>query len=213
MHESPTNATTFGYLTAVASAEHGYFGGYLVVSHLGRPMEFHCTVPILPSRAQQILYGPTLEPFLLGEQIGGSLLAAAKLAPRLILTDWAQFELVQQRIDAPVVLVTAVDSGGNNAAASTADGVHGSAASAAVGWPADVKSPKACSAWGPPFSVGTHNWQLPVGIQSQRAAVVGLLERLCERVDLVEPFARIHEAIREAQRISARGQEAYAPAA
>ena len=78
-HESPSQETTFGYLSTLESAEHGYFGGYLIVSPLGRPLEFHCTAPVRPSRAQEILYGPTLQPYLLGEQICGALLEAAKL--------------------------------------------------------------------------------------------------------------------------------------
>ena len=80
-NETPNQETTFGYLSVINSAEHGYFGGYLIVGPMGRPLEFHCTAPIRPSRAQQILYGPTLEPFLLGEQIAGAMLDAAKLRP------------------------------------------------------------------------------------------------------------------------------------
>ena len=48
IHQTPGGATTFGYLSAVESAEHGFFGGYLLVSPLGRPVEFHCTAPIRP---------------------------------------------------------------------------------------------------------------------------------------------------------------------
>ena len=87
MHQTPSGATTFGYLSAVESAEHGFFGGYLLVSPLGRPVEFHCTAPVRPSRAQEILYGPTLRPYLLGEQIAGTLLSKAQLRPQIILTD------------------------------------------------------------------------------------------------------------------------------
>ena len=87
IHQTPNGTTTFGYLSAVESAEHGFFGGYLLVSPLGRPVEFHCTAPIRPSRAQQILYGPTLQPYLLGEQIAGTLLAKAQTKPQIILTD------------------------------------------------------------------------------------------------------------------------------
>ena len=41
----------FGFLTVVEDDEHGYFGGYLVLSELGRPLEFHCSTPIFPSQA------------------------------------------------------------------------------------------------------------------------------------------------------------------
>jgi hypothetical protein len=77
----------FGFLTVVESAEHGVFGGYLVLSTLGRPLEFRCSTPIAPSRAQQILYGPTLRPYLLAEVIGQALLAGSELPVRIVLTD------------------------------------------------------------------------------------------------------------------------------
>jgi hypothetical protein len=69
--ETQSRETSFGFLSSVHTAEHGYFGGYLIVSELGRPLEFHCTSPVRPSRAQEILYGPTLQAYLLGEDAGG----------------------------------------------------------------------------------------------------------------------------------------------
>src|SRR3954447_14190064 len=101
--ETPSQETTFGYLSVINSAEHGYFGGYLVDGPLGRPLEFHCTAPVRPSRAQQILYGPTLEPFLLGEQVAGAMLDAAKLKPGLILTNCEATLHARSRISSPMV--------------------------------------------------------------------------------------------------------------
>src|SRR5438128_2539215 len=89
----------------IESAEHGYFGGYLAVSALGRPLEFHCTAPLRPSRAQKILYGPTLEPFLLGEQIAGALLDVAKLAPSLILANCEATLHARSRTKVPMILL------------------------------------------------------------------------------------------------------------
>ena len=62
-------------------------GGYLVLNATGRPLEFHCTAPVKANRAQQILFGPTLESFLYGEQIGQTLVAKSGLAPLAIYTD------------------------------------------------------------------------------------------------------------------------------
>src|SRR6188508_3314430 len=104
-NETPCQETTFGYLSVINSAEHGYFGGYLIVGPLGRPLEFHCTAPVRPSRAQQILYGPTLEPFLLGEQIAGAMLDAAKLKPSLILANCEATLHARSRISSPMVLL------------------------------------------------------------------------------------------------------------
>lgn len=77
----------FGFLTAVESGSHGVFGGYLLVDPLGRPLEFHCTAPVKVSRAQQILFGSTLQAHLHGQQIGGTLLAEGTITPDLVLTD------------------------------------------------------------------------------------------------------------------------------
>jgi hypothetical protein len=77
----------FGFLTVLESAEHGWFGGYLVLSPQGRPLEFRCSTPVAPTRAQEILYGPTLRPCLFTEVIGQSLLKGAELPVEVILTD------------------------------------------------------------------------------------------------------------------------------
>ncbi len=96
---------TFGFLTVVESAAHGVFGGYLLVDVLGRPVEFHCTTPVKVSRAQQILYGPTLHGHLHGRQIGATLLAEAKAAPDVVLTDTESMLQVRPHTGLPVALV------------------------------------------------------------------------------------------------------------
>ena len=84
--------------------QHGLFGGYS--SQLaGRPLEFHCTAPIKPNRAQEILYGPTLEPFLYGEQIGQTLLERRR-QPRWSSAPTAPPALaVREHVQMPVALV------------------------------------------------------------------------------------------------------------
>ena len=78
---------TLGFCTVRSHAEHGYFGGYLILNTHARPLEFHCTLPVKPSRAQEILYGTTLADFVCGEQIAKALTSKAKLIPQLVLTD------------------------------------------------------------------------------------------------------------------------------
>ena len=107
MIPTPSGATTFGYLSAVESAEHGYFGGYLLISPLGRPVEFHCTAPIRPSRAQEILYGPTLRAYLLGEQIAGALITKAQTKPQIVLTDQPSVLCHRLKSDVPLVYLVA----------------------------------------------------------------------------------------------------------
>jgi len=91
-----------GFLTVVDRASYGLIGGYLILNTAGRPLEFHCTTPVRPSRAQQILYGPTLEPYLFGEQIGQSLLSKAKLEPLAVCTDRVEVLAVREYTAVPV---------------------------------------------------------------------------------------------------------------
>lgn len=200
-NETPSQETTFGYLSVINSSEHGYFGGYLIVGPLGRPLEFHCSAPVRPSRAQQILYGPTLEPFLLGEQIAGAMLDAARLKPSLILTNCEATLHARSRNISPMVLLfgNTAQSGNSNdlmrastslAATSTASsGPHGS------------------------FIVETFEFVLPIGFESDRDEATRLLTDLVRQIDLAEPFGRIEEAIREAQRLGGGGAENHDQAA
>ena len=105
--ESGKNSSkpAIGFLTVIDHPQHGLFGGYLVLNLAGRPLEFHCTAPIKPNRAQQILYGPTLESFLYGEQIGSTLLGHAKTSPLVVCTDREPVLSLRDLVDLPVALV------------------------------------------------------------------------------------------------------------
>ena len=94
-----------GFLTVISDAQAGLFGGYLVLNWAGRPLEFHCTAPIKPNRAQQILYGPTLEPYLYGEQIGRALVSRSQHTPSVICTDVAAALALRAYVDWPMVFV------------------------------------------------------------------------------------------------------------
>ena len=103
--EAGLDGLSFGFLTTLESPAHGLFGGYLVVDALGRPLEFHCTAPVKVSRAQQILYGPTLHGHLHGRQVGGALLAEGKATPAVVLTDNDAMLHVRCQTKLPVALV------------------------------------------------------------------------------------------------------------
>jgi hypothetical protein len=95
-----------GFLTAIEIPDRGFVGGLLVTNHCGRPLEFQCTAPVKPNATQEILYGPTLEPFLLGELIGGTLVEKAGVKPQWILTDRAQILELRNHVEQPVALVS-----------------------------------------------------------------------------------------------------------
>jgi hypothetical protein len=179
-----------GFLTVVEHPQHGLFGGYLILNLAGRPIEFHCTAPVKPNRAQQILYGPTLDSFLYGEQIGATLLGHAKSSPLIICTDREPVLALGELTDLPVAMVlspeelpgagpTRVPDGGQTIL--RLDAAH-------------RKGPRLLT-----FELGRNRLALAHGDDHARQELTERLSGAAESLDLWEPFTRIREAIEEAQ--------------
>ncbi len=181
--KSAKSLPPLGFLTVVDSPVHGLFGGYLVLSCSGRPLEFHCTAPVRASRAQKILYGPTLEPFLYGEQIGRSLIANSKLQPSVVLTNSRPVLAAGQFTELPVVLID--NSVRDNRPVAPSETPLPQTPSQATPTSTSVK-------------VGEYFVELPAG---DHATIIKQLREISLQIDLLEPFDRIDEAIREAQRV------------
>lgn len=183
---------SLGFLTVVEHETHGLLGGYLLVNGTGRPLEFHCTVPIKPNRAQEILYGPTLEPYLYGEQIGKTLVAAAKTKPIVICTDLLPAMAVEEHVNLPVLLV--------DSQAPDDELLPPAATTQESGRISRVDAPHNC---GPQLAwFRFRGCRVAVSTQSgsNREVIQSRLERTSEVFDLAEPFERIRRAIEEAQR-------------
>lgn len=184
-----------GFLTVISDAENGLFGGYLVLNQAGRPLEFHCTAPVKPNRAQEILYGPTLEPYLFGEQIGQTLVRKATHNVLVVCTDRPPVLAVRDFLTIPVALVLSPES--------EREGPPNP-------WQA---GPSATFRWDPPhqryrlvtFKLGQNWLAVPSHVQRDQAAIAERLEEIIEGFDLLEPFQRIREAIDEARRGGAAG--------
>jgi hypothetical protein len=89
MSDPAVDTRTFriGFLAALETDDGAYVAGLLVTNRYGRPLEFQCTSPVRPTRAQELLYGQTLRPFLLGELMGRALLERLGTPPDLLITD------------------------------------------------------------------------------------------------------------------------------
>lgn len=96
-----------GFLAAVEDAERGVVGGLLVTNRFGRPLEFQCTTPVKPNRTQQILYGPTLRPYLMAEVIGRTLLDKVSVKPHLVLIEADELLDLRAHVDMPVACFVA----------------------------------------------------------------------------------------------------------
>jgi hypothetical protein len=163
-----------GFLTALEDPQHGFFGGYLVLSELGRPLEFHCSTPVMPNQAQRILYGKTLGAYVLSDLIGQTLVAKSQLPVQAVLTDQREMlglTLVRDEIIICVESNNPVD--------------------------ADLESTSA-----PQFTMGNYRLFGTTTCIWQPAEQQQILSNIASRVELAEPFERIREAIREAQRVT-----------
>lgn len=189
------SSPAIGFLTVLEDEAIGMMGGYLVLNAAGRPLEFHCTAPLKPSKAQQILYGPTLRPYLYGEQIGQLLVARAKASTRLVCVDQSPCLSVREHVELPVALVLEPppgDATSDTESDSPTYRLHDSHAAGVAGNDAASKALV-------PFHWGKN--RLAVDGRHPRDAETAstILSPLVE-FDLGEPFERIRQALEEAQR-------------
>lgn len=193
---SPRSSQNIGFLSVCEHEAQGLFGGYLILNASGRPLEFHCTAPIRPSRAQEILYGATLQAYLYGEQIGQALLEKAKTTPLVVFTDAAPVLTVRNFISWPVACV--LPPAEESASEPLASTVRLRRDEGAQGAP-------------PPFALRLHTFQVAnerLGVlqdhQADVETIVQHWEPLAADFDLREPFGRIREAVDEARRSATR---------
>ncbi len=196
--DRPPSKCTLGFLTVVEHPEQGLFGGYLVLDHNGRPLEFHCTAPLRPNRAQRILYGPSLAPFLYGEQIGATLVRHAKASPRAVLTDCEPALAVREHVELPIALVLSADTEDHGAAdPDEAPSIRFDAAHAGRGAMRPHRNPGGELLL---FEFGAHRLAVTRPCESDKNLLADRLADLPDAFDLAEPFGRIHEAISEARK-------------
>ena len=94
-----------GFLTAIHLEHRGHVAGLLVTNKYGRPLEFQCTAPVRPNRTQELLYGPTLVPFLLGELLSKTLVERIGVKPHVLLTDRVEMLDARLHVSLPVACV------------------------------------------------------------------------------------------------------------
>ena len=170
----------FGFLTALEDPHHGFFGGFLLLSELGRPLEFHCSTPVLPNQAQKILYGASLRPYLLGELIGQTLLNQCQLPIEIILTDLKEMLGLSILRDEPIAFLTDASTQTYSAAP-------------------DQQIPQ--------LQLQKHHLIGTASCFWQSENLSQLLTPLTHYISLDEPFERIREAIQEAQRVTVQPQQ------
>lgn len=92
-----------GFLAAIETRDRAFVGGILVTDRFGRPIEFQCTTPVKPNRTQELLYGPTLAPFILGELLGKTLVDRVQVKPHLLFVHRSEMLLLRNVTNIPVL--------------------------------------------------------------------------------------------------------------
>lgn len=173
--------TNYGFISIRQIEEVGYCGGLLVVSERGRPLEFHCSAPIIPNPTQQILFGKTYLSYLFCEQIGLALLEKSKLDLSVIIGNSRALWELANSTDSPLVIL---------------DLNPASNASSPVEQPAHKISINSFEL------LWNQNELSSMEMEQQQRQQVRLelaLQMLGSNIDLDEPFERIDKAITAAQ--------------
>ena len=171
------NDATIAYFTVVDDERTGWTGGMLVLDRAGRPLEFQCTLPVRPTRAHEILFGPTLRSHLIGQVIGKLLVGKCRTPLALICCDQAEALSIESFTKAPVTLV---------AEAAEAD-----------------EGPLSTDMLSGSQTVEVAGSSLYVALE-RKEDVESIADFYQDLPDAVEPFERIREAIKEAHSQLAR---------
>ena len=161
----------------------GLCGGLLLVDTSGRPIEFHCTAPVPPNRAQEILYGCTYEHYLYGETIAKALLDKCSKKPACLVSDQRAVCSIRSLVKTPTVLCQSVDSSESEIAEPSGD-------------PGMVEMND--QDLHPITSDAQQQLFVLKEFVSDAATAVPLLNRFNASCDVDEPFKRIGLAISEA---------------
>ncbi len=166
-----------GFLTAIQLSDRGHVAGLLVTNLYGRPLEFQCTAPVRPNRTQELLYGPTLVPFLLGELLSKTLLERIGIKPHVVLTDRPEMLDSRPHVSLPVACVA-------QAISERRDQTD------------EVDSTK-------PLRIGKQAFCVHDDFHDDRTVFEKVAKQLAVDADLLEPLERVREALQETMKSAA----------
>lgn len=176
---STTTATNeqlrLGFLTAIHLENRGHVAGLLVTNKYGRPLEFQCTAPVRPNRAQELLYGPTLVPFLLGELLSKTLVERIGVKPHLLLTDRLEMLDARLHVSLPVACVVSDERGRRGEGETGRELVR----------------------------IGKQSFVLHAEFGDDLKTFEKLAKELAADADLLEPLDRVREALQETMKVAA----------
>jgi hypothetical protein len=144
----------------------------LVINSLGRPVEFHCSTPVRPTRTQEVLYGQTLQQYLSCDLIGRAMLKHCRGNHTVVVVRQNEMAALTAHTDRPLAVIAQRES------------------QPATEEAAGTENPVTVSDASPMARV--------LGKPDDQVWAEQALLRLGAVLPLDEPFGRIDEAIREA---------------
>ena len=94
-----------GFISIHASEKGLYRGGYLLVNHHARPLQFLHSSAVQISKAQRVLFGKSFEEYLFAEVFAKPLTDRQTVAPSVIAVDCESLLSLRQMIPAPVIWI------------------------------------------------------------------------------------------------------------
>ena len=185
-----STVSTFASLSVLEPENAGFIGGLLVLDRSGRPLEFHCTTPVRATRAQQILYGPTLRPYLFAEQIGDTLLSRMKASPEVLFVDQPEILELRETTTFPIVCVLPRGDALPPRDTASRDTASRDTASGDTVARLDLLE----------FTLGRNRLAVTTARRDDIAIVSESLREVAGWCDFSEPFQRIRDAVVEACR-------------
>ncbi len=176
-----------GFVVARKIDDFGYCGGYLILNQDGHPIEFHCSLPIQPSRTHEILYGDRIDEFVLGHKIVPALLSKSKIEPQAILFASTIELTIKSTLKYPVVVVSEIADKTAQELAVPANNTSSQISDCSL--PSDNRFED----W------KTTRLNLQLEFSCPQGFDCGLILAYAAQFAIDEPFARIEQALSEAQ--------------
>ncbi len=174
-----SSSPTLAFLSARQNTEIGYVGGLLILTLNGRPVEFHCTLPVRPTKAQEILFGSTLDEYFCSDLIGKALLSRVKHSPVCILTDVLPVLSIRNGIETPFAVILSPEASIETS-----------------------RFEKPSRSWVETIAFEVASRRLLASASTNDVnAIQNLWNDLQPTLDIYEPFSRIDEALEEAHPI------------
>ena len=200
---------TIAYYTVVDDDRNGWTGGLLLLNKGGRPLEFHCTLPLHPTRAHEILYGRTLRQHLIGDVIGPLLIEKCRTPISILCVDQLESLALSGSPVFPVTLVREAYQLANNS--NVMEPANNADTNESPGCNVETVAAKSHET-APMKTVLLAGSRLLVA-EHQADRVREITIQLNDLPDAVEPFERIREAIKEAQSQITRAPSTRQPSA